>query len=123
MKSPIPSFEAHHFGENPMRPLLLALPALLALSAAAAAGPQRLDEGRLAAVAAGQELPAAGNNFSLVTSNPITTTNTLTSNYSAGQSLSSAAHNSVTTLGLSAIGVTATGGATSMVSGMIGVVP
>ena len=121
MRSPIPSFEAHHFGENPMRPLLLALPALLALSAAAAAGPQRLDEGRLAA---GQDLGTTpSNSFSLVTSNPITTTNTLTSNYSAGQSLSSAAHNSVTTLGLSAIGVTATGGATSMVSGMIGVVP
>ena len=105
-----------------MRPFLLALPALLALSAAAAAGPQPLDEGRLAAVAAGQEL-VPSSSFSLVTSNPITTTNTLTSNYSAGQSLSSAAHNSVTTLGLSAIGVTATGGATSMVSGMIGVVP
>ena len=101
-----------------MRPFLLALPALLALSAAAAAGPQPLDEGRLAAVAAGQEL-VPSSSFSLLNNQPSTTTNTMTSTFTAGQTLNGAANNSVTSLGLTATGITASGFATSNVAGAI----
>src|SRR5690348_1902316 len=99
-----------------MRPFLLALPALLALSAAAAAGPQPLDEGRLAAVAAGQDI-GPSSNFSLVTSNPVTTTTTSTSTFSAMQGLTGSASNTATALGLSSSNVSAMGSATSSVLG------
>ena len=102
-----------------MRPFLLALPALLALSAAAAAGPQPLDEGRLAAVAAGQEL-VPSSSFSLLNNQPVTTTNTSTSTFSAMQGLTGSSTNAVNAIGLGSMGISAMGSASSMVSGAIG---
>ena len=96
--------------------------ALLALSAAAAAEPQRLDEGRLAGVAAGQELVAPSltvTDLQSVTSiTDVSSSNSVTN--VADQALNGLAanHNYATAIG--AQNVTATGNATTSVTGMIG---
>ena len=111
-----------------MRKLLLAAPAtaLLALSAAAWAGPQRLDEGRLGGVAAGQDAGATPG-FSTVVSQPTeNSTNfnssTSTSN-SASQMLGGSATNQSYATGIFSNNVTAAGMANTSVIGTINGVP
>src|SRR4051812_36570681 len=108
-----------------MRKLLLAVPAaaLLALPAAAWAGPQRLDEGRLGGVAAGQDAGVAPG-FSTVIDTPSTTTNTSSvsssQTSSTNQSLIGQSSNSTYATGIFSSGVTAGGGVTTGVMGTIG---
>ena len=108
-----------------MRKLLLAAPAtaLLALSTAAWAGPQRLDEGRLGGVAAGQDAGATPS-ISTVVSQPTTTTNSSSlSNFQASntnQSLGGSATNQSYGTGIFSNNVTAVGSANTSLFGTIG---
>ena len=106
-----------------MRKLLLAAPAaaLLALPAAAWAGPQRLDEGRLGGVAAGQD--AAVPRFSTVVSQPTensTNINSSTSDTrSTSQMLGGSANNQSYATGIFSSNTSAMGSANTFVSGLI----
>src|SRR4051812_47652942 len=105
-----------------MRKLLLAAPAtaLLALSTAAWAGPQRLDEGRLGGVAAGQDAGVAPG-FSTVVDMPTTTTNSSSVSSSqmssTNQSLTGLSSNSTYATGIFSTGVGAMGSAAATVGG------
>ena len=107
-----------------MRKLLLAAPAaaLLALPAAAWAGPQQLDEGRLGGVAAGQDAGAAPS-ISTVVDMPTTTTNSSSvSNFQASntnQSLTGLSSNSTYATGIFSSDIGAMGTATTTVGGSI----
>ena len=107
-----------------MRTLILAAApaALLALAAAAPASaePLRLDEGRLAGVAAGQ-VDAAAPGFSVSSLNSSSTTNNSSNAVDTriGQMLAGSSNNSNTALGLSSSGVTADGSASATVLGTI----
>ena len=113
-----------------MRTLILAAAAaaapaaLLALAAAApgpaSAEPLRLDEGRLAGVAAGQvDAAAPGINISSLNSSSTTNSSSNTVNTDIGQMLAGSSKNSNTALGLSSSGVTAQGTASATVMGTI----
>ncbi len=114
-----------------MRTLILAAAApaaLLALAAAAPASaePLRLDEGRLAGVAAGQEVvvtpvvPAAPA-FSASTSQVTSNSSSATSSFSAAvnQAIMGGSTSRNNAVSMSANGVTATGGAATAVVGGI----
>ena len=102
-----------------MRTLLCAIPALLALAGMASAEPQQLDEAQLGGIAAGQE--AAGFNLSTsesnITSNAVSTTNSVEEN--VFQSLGGVSTNSNYATGLNSSNVTATGSAFTGVTGTI----
>ncbi len=104
-----------------MRTPLLAALALLApaLAAPAAAEPLRLDEGRLAGVAAGQDAAVPGFSISSLNSSSTTTSMSNTVNTSVGQRLAGVADNSNTALGMNSTGVNAQGTASTMVTGTI----
>ena len=106
-----------------MRTPLLAALALLALAPAAPASaePLRLDEGRLAGVAAGQvDLPATPSfSFSDVTSSSTRTDTSNTTNTNIGQSIFGSADNTNNALGVSSADVTAQGSAAAMLVGTI----
>ena len=114
-----------------MRTLILAAAApaaLLALAAAAPASaePLRLDEGRLAGVAAGQDIvvtPVApvtpDFNISSLSSSSTTTSTSNAVDTSVGQMLSGVTDNSNTALGMNSTGVAADGTAATTVTGMI----
>ena len=111
-----------------MRKLVhLAVPAaLLALSAGAAgpasAEPQRLDEGRLAGLAAGQDttIPSftASNLTSSLTSTEVSSSNSVS--HVLDQALNGMAANNNYATAVGSTGVTATGDAVTTVTGMIG---
>ena len=107
-----------------MRKLLLAAPAaaLLALSAAAWAGPQRLDEGRLGGVAAGQDAGTVPG-FSTVIDTPSTTTNSSSvsssQTSSTNQSLLGQSSNSAYGTGIFSTDTGAVGSASTFVGGSI----
>jgi hypothetical protein len=113
-------------------PLLVGL-GLVTTAATASAEPAKLSEGELGQVAAGQYL---GSNFSLSTLEALTTTTTTdtrtsvndndsatnisNSTMAAEQSLAGQSSNTVSALGmLDSRGVTATGNATTMLSGSV----
>jgi len=106
-------------------PLLAAAPAALlalapALAAPASAEPLRLDEGRLAGVAAGQDATAApGFSISSLNSSSTTTSTSNAVDTRIGQMLSGSSNNSNNALGLSSSGVTAQGTASATVMGTI----
>jgi len=104
-----------------MRTPPLAALALLALAAPASAEPLRLDEGRLAGVAAGQVDgdAAPGINISSLNSSSTTNSSSNTVNTDIGQMLAGSSKNSNTALGLSSSGVTADGSASATVLGTI----
>ncbi len=110
-----------------MRTLILAAAApaaLLALAAAAPASaePLRLDEGRLAGVAAGQvgvTAPGPGLNITSLNSSSTTTSTSNTVDTSVGQRLLGVTDNSNTALGMNSTGVNAQGTASTMVTGTI----
>ena len=117
-----------------MRTLILAAAApaaLLALAAAAApgpasAGPLRLDEGRLAGVAAGQEVVVtpvapATPSFSASTSQVTSNSSNATSSFrtAVDQAIVGRSASQNTAVSLSATDVTATGGAMTAVVGAI----
>ena len=99
--------------------------ALLALAAAAVPGPAsaeplRLDEGRLAGVAAGQVDTAPGGfNISSLTSSSTMTNTSNAVDTSVGQTLAGSTDNSNTALGMNSTGVAADGTAATTVTGMI----
>ena len=104
----------------------LALLALAAPAAPAAAEPLRLDEGRLAGVAAGQEVvvtpvaPVTPDFHITSLSNSSTTTSTSNAvDTSVDQMLSGVTDNSNTALGMNSRGVAADGTAATMVTGTI----
>ena len=111
-----------------MRTLILAAaPAALALlalapAAPASAEPLRLDEGRLAGVAAGQvgvTAPGPGFNISSLNSSSTTTSTSNAVDTRIGQMLSGSSTNSNTALGLSSTDVRAQGTAATTVMGTI----
>ncbi len=104
-----------------MRTPLLAALALLALAPAAPASaePLRLDEGRLAGVAAGQDAAAPGFSISSLNSSSTTTSTSNAVDTRIGQMLSGSSTNSNNALGLSSSGVTANGSASATVMGTI----
>lgn len=115
-----------------MRTLILAAApaALLALAAAApgpaSAEPLRLDEGRLAGVAAGQEVVVAPvvpatPSFSASTSQVTSNSSNATSSFSAAvdQAITGSSTSRNNAISMSATGVNATGGATTAVMGSI----
>jgi hypothetical protein len=107
-----------------MRTPLLAALTLLALAPAAPASaePLRLDEGRLAGVAAGQvgvTAPGPGFNISSLNSSSTTTSTSNTVDTNIGQTPPGVADNSNTALGLNSTGVNAQGTASATVMGTI----
>ena len=101
-----------------MRTLLCAIPALLALAGMASAEPQQLDEAQLGGVAAGQDGTwSLSTNQSSITSNAVSTTNSVEEN--AFQSLGGVSTNSNYATGLNSSNVTATGSAFTGVTGTI----
>lgn len=116
-----------------MRTLILAAApaALLALAAAApgpaSAEPLRLDEGRLAGVAAGQDVVVtpvvpATPSFSASTSEVTSHSSTATNSFSTAvdQAITGGSLSRNDAVSVSATGVAATGGATTAVVGAIG---
>jgi len=101
-----------------MRTLLCAIPALLALAGVASAEPQQLDEAQLGGVAAGQDGTwSLSTNQSSITSNAVSTTNSVEEN--VFQSLGGVSTNSNYATGLNSSNVTATGSAFTGVTGTI----
>jgi hypothetical protein len=101
-----------------MRTLLCAIPALLALAGVASAEPQQLDEAQLGGVAAGQDGSwSLSTNQSSITSNAVSTTNSVEEN--VFQSLGGVSTNSNYATGLNSSNVTATGSAFTGVTGTI----
>ena len=101
-----------------MRTLLYAIPALLALAGMASAEPQQLDEAQLGGVAAGQDGTwSLSTNQSSITSNAVSTTNSVEEN--VFQSLGGVSTNSNYATGLNSSNVTATGSAFTGVTGTI----
>jgi hypothetical protein len=101
-----------------MRTLLCAIPALLALAGMASAEPQQLDEAQLGGVAAGQDGSwSLSTNQSSITSNAVSTTNSVEEN--VFQSLGGVSTNSNYATGLNSSNVTATGSAFTGVTGTI----
>jgi hypothetical protein len=101
-----------------MRTLLCAMPALLALAGMASAEPQQLDEAQLGGVAAGQDGTwSLSTNQSSITSNAVSTTNSVEEN--VFQSLGGVSTNSNYATGLNSSNVTATGSAFTGVTGTI----
>ena len=101
-----------------MRTLLCAIPALLALAGMASAEPQQLDEAQLGGVAAGQDGTwSLSTNQSSITSNAVSTTNSVEEN--VFQSLGGVSTNSNYATGLNSSNVTATGSALTGVTGTI----
>jgi|SRR4029453_9055701 hypothetical protein len=101
-----------------MRTLLCAIPALLALAGMASAEPQQLDEAQLGGVAAGQDGTwSLSTNQSSITSNAVSTTNSVEEN--VFQSLGGVSTNSNYATGLNSSNVTATGSAFTGVTGTI----
>jgi hypothetical protein len=101
-----------------MRTLLCAMPALLALAGMASAEPQQLDEAQLGGVAAGQDGTwSLSTNQSSITSNAVSTTNSVEEN--VFQSLGGVSTNSNYATGLNSSNVTATGSAFTDVTGTI----
>ena len=115
-----------------MRTLILAAAApaallALALAAPASAEPLRLDEGRLAGVAAGQEVVVAPvvpatPSFSASTSQVTSNSSNATSSFrtAVDQAIVGRSASQNNAISLSANGVTATGGAMTAVVGAIG---
>ena len=106
-----------------MRTLFLAASTLLALAGVASAEPQKLDEGQLGTVAAGQD--GMSSTWSLSNLQP-TTTNTTTSNSlqnTLSQTLGATSSATNYATGLWSSGVTASGGATTSITGNLGGVP
>jgi hypothetical protein len=101
-----------------MRTLLCAIPALLALAGMASAEPQQLDEAQLGGVAAGQDGTwSLSTNQSSITSNAVSTTNSVEEK--VFQSLGGVSTNSNYATGLNSSNVTATGSAFTGVTGTI----
>ena len=101
-----------------MRTLLCAIPALLALAGMASAEPQQLDEAQLGGVAAGQDGSwSLSTNQSSITSNAVSTTNSVAE--TVNQSLGGVSSNSNYATGLSSSNVTAFGSAGASVTGSI----
>ena len=107
----------------PLAALALLAPALAAAAAPgpASAEPLRLDEGRLAGVAAGQVDTAApgGMNISSLTSSSTTNSSSNAVDTRMSQMLAGVTDNSNTALGVNSSGVAADGTAATMVTGTI----
>ena len=101
-----------------MRTLLCAIPALLALAGVASAEPQQLDEAQLGGVAAGHDGSwSLSTNQSSITSNAVSTTNSVAE--TVNQSLGGVSSNSNYATGLNSSNVTAFGSAGASVTGSI----